>query len=102
MKLSVIVATRNRAHAIGQCLDSIAAAIGKAAPLDAEIVLVDNGSTDSTFQTVTQWAGASPLPVRVLSEPKAGLSRAHNRGCSQRRASFSLSLTMIADCTRNM
>ena len=41
MKLSVIVATRNRAHAIIPCLDSIAAAFAAAAPLDAEIVVVD-------------------------------------------------------------
>jgi glycosyltransferase involved in cell wall biosynthesis len=39
MKLSVIVATRNRAHAIAGCLDSIAASLAKAAPLDAEIVV---------------------------------------------------------------
>jgi GT2 family glycosyltransferase len=78
MKLSVIVATRNRAPHLRPCLDSIAAAFAKAAPLAAEIVVVDNASTDSTFQTVTQWATASPVPVRVLSEPKAGLSRAHN------------------------
>lgn len=79
MRLSIIVATRNRAYTITGCLDSIAAAYAKAAPLDAEIVVVDNGSTDNTFQSVTQWAASSPLPVRVLSEPKAGLSRAHNR-----------------------
>ena len=48
MKLSVIVATRNRGHAITPCLDSIAASIAHAAPLDAEIVVIDNGSTDNT------------------------------------------------------
>ena len=79
MKLSVIIATRNRAQHLRPCLDSIAAAFAKATPLAAEIVVVDNGSTDNTFQSVTQWAASSPLPVRVLSEPKAGLSRAHNR-----------------------
>jgi glycosyltransferase involved in cell wall biosynthesis len=79
VRVSIIVATRNRAHAITGCLDSIAAGFAKAAPLAAEIVVVDNGSTDNTFQSVTQWAASSPLPARVLSEPKAGLARAHNR-----------------------
>jgi GT2 family glycosyltransferase len=79
MKLSIIVATRNRAHTIIGCLDSIAAAFAKAAPLDAEIVVIDNGSTDATSQIVTQWAALSPFPVVLQNEPRAGLSRAHNR-----------------------
>ena len=48
MRLSVIVCTKNRARNITPCLDSIAAAFSLAAPLDAEIVIVDNGSTDNT------------------------------------------------------
>jgi glycosyltransferase involved in cell wall biosynthesis len=42
MKLSVIIATRNRAHAIAGCLDSVAASLANASLLDAEIVVVDN------------------------------------------------------------
>jgi glycosyltransferase involved in cell wall biosynthesis len=79
MRLSVIVATRNRVHTIVGCLASISAAFANAAPLDAEIVVVDNGSRDSTTTVVQQWASGSPYPVRLLQEPEAGLSRAHNR-----------------------
>jgi GT2 family glycosyltransferase len=79
MKLSVIVATRNRAHAIAECLDSIAASLANAAPLDAEIVVVDNGSQDATSRTVEQWATGCAFPVRLLVEPRAGLSVARNR-----------------------
>jgi GT2 family glycosyltransferase len=79
MKLSVIIATRNRAHAIAGCLDSVAASLANASLLDAEIVVVDNDSQDATSAIVQQWADASPFPVRLLLEPKAGLSRAHNR-----------------------
>jgi len=79
MKLSVIVSTRNRAHAITGCLASIVAAFAAASPLDAEIVVVDNGSQDQTSAIVQQWASGSPFPVQLLSEPKAGLSRAQNR-----------------------
>ena len=53
MKLSIIIATRNRAHAIVGCLDSIPPAFAKAGPLDAEIVVVDNGSTDNTGSSWT-------------------------------------------------
>jgi len=79
MKLSVIVGTRNRAYTIAGCLDSIATAFAKAAPLEAEIVVVDNGSTDDTPAIIKAWAGTCPFPVQVLSEPIAGLARAQNR-----------------------
>jgi GT2 family glycosyltransferase len=79
MKLSVIVATRNRAHAITECLDSIAASLANAAPLDAEIVVVDNGSQDATSRIVERWATGCAFPVRLVVEPRAGLSVARNR-----------------------
>jgi glycosyltransferase involved in cell wall biosynthesis len=79
MKLSVIVATRNRAHAIAGCLDSIAASLAKAAPLDAEIIVVDNGSQDATSRNIEEWAKASAFPVRLLVEPRAGVCLARNR-----------------------
>jgi glycosyltransferase involved in cell wall biosynthesis len=78
MKLSVIVCTRNRAHAIAGCLNSIAAAFANAAPIEAEIVVVDNGSTDDTPAIIKAWATGCTFPVRVVSEPKTGLSLARN------------------------
>jgi len=40
--------------------------------------VVGNGSTDQTSAVIQQWASGSPFPVRLLSEPKAGLARAQN------------------------
>lgn len=79
MKLSVIIATRNRAHAIAGCLDSVVASLANASPLDAEIIVVDNGSQDAISTIVQQWASASPFPAQLLFEPKTGLSCAHNQ-----------------------
>jgi len=78
MKLSVIVATRNRGGAITPCLDSIAAAFANA-KAEAEIVVVDNGSTDGTPSVVAAWKDAHPVPVQLLSEPRPGKACALNR-----------------------
>lgn len=78
MKLSVIVGTRNRAHAITDCLNSIAAAFAKAAPLDAEIIVIDNGSTDGTLAIIQDWVTSCPFPARWLFQPRPGLSAGRN------------------------
>jgi glycosyltransferase involved in cell wall biosynthesis len=80
MKLSFIIATRNRGHAITFCLDSIAASVERAGAIIAEIVVVDNGSTDGTSAVVAAWASANRMSVQLLHEPKAGLARARNHG----------------------
>jgi glycosyltransferase involved in cell wall biosynthesis len=80
MKLSVIVCTRNRANAIIPCLDSIAASLAKAAPVDAEIVVIDNGSTNDTSDLVRRWASTCAFPVNLQLEPRKGLSIARNCG----------------------
>jgi GT2 family glycosyltransferase len=79
VRVSIIIATRNRAHALGACLNSVATAIAHTAPLDAEIIVVDNGSTDETESIIRAWASTASVPVRHLFEPQPGLSRAHNR-----------------------
>jgi glycosyltransferase involved in cell wall biosynthesis len=81
MMLSVIIATRNRATMVRACLDSIVVALARAAvPLQAEVVIADNGSSDNTVDVIEHWAatGGAP-PVRLLSEPKPGVSRARNQ-----------------------
>ena len=98
MKVSVIVATRNRAHAIGPCLDSIATAFAEASPLDAEIVVVDNGSSDNTAEIIKAWATATRVPVQLLKEPKAGHARAQNHALRLRARPTGWRFTAGDDC----
>ena len=96
MKLSIIVCTRNRAYAIAACLDSIAASLSRAAPVEAEIVVVDNASTDDTSAVVKKWSESCAFPVQLLHEPRKGLARARN--CALRGARGDLLVFTDDDC----
>ncbi|HEV2363400.1 MAG TPA: glycosyltransferase [Caulobacteraceae bacterium] len=78
MKLSLTVCTRNRADKLTACLDSMAAARARAGLSEAEIVVVDNGSTDGTSDLTRAWAARTGESVNLVFEPRAGLSRARN------------------------
>jgi glycosyltransferase involved in cell wall biosynthesis len=99
MRLSVIVCTRNRAHAIVPCLDSIVRALSRAAPIDAEIVVVDNGSTDHTAAAVAAWPSKASFAVKLQQEPRPGIAGAHNCVSAQQAGSFWSAPTMIAVST---
>ncbi len=80
MKLSVIVATKNRPSSVAKGLDSIAGAFAAAGYPEAEILVVDNASTDSTGEVINGWAKSNnAVSLRLLFEPVPGLSRSHNR-----------------------
>lgn len=75
--VSVVVPVLNGEATIGRCLESLC---NDSYPEDRrEIVVVDNGSTDRTATLVRDY------PVRLLTEPEPGLSRARNRGIEESR-----------------
>jgi glycosyltransferase involved in cell wall biosynthesis len=75
MESSVVIIARNSETTIGNCIRSV-----KNQSLPAsEIIVVDNGSTDST-STI-----AKGNHVKVLSEPIPGRSRARNNGILEAR-----------------
>ena len=71
MKLSVIIATKDRASRLDAALESLRLQ-GSTPPM--EIVVVDNGSLDDTRQIVEKHG------ARYLFEPVANRGRARNRG----------------------
>lgn len=74
---TAIICTRNRAASLERTLNSIvAAARHVSAPW--EMLVVDNGSTDDTQQTIEKFKGA--LPIRSVIQPEPGLSNARNAG----------------------
>ncbi len=79
MEVSLIVCTRNRAHALGRCLKHIAEI---RADFPWEVIIVDNGSTDGTAAVIEDNKKAIRAPLTYILEPIAGLGRARNRGLS--------------------
>ena len=75
---------------------TIAAALGNAAPLDAEIIIINNGSVDNTADTIKAWTRTSGLRAKFLSEPRAGKARALN--CALRAAEGELLAFTDDDC----
>jgi len=83
--LSVIIPVRNRASVVGRTLQSVAA---QTVP-PAELILVDNGSTDGTAEVLRRFAQSHPsLHVTVAAEPQPGACAARNRGLAMARGEW--------------
>jgi N-acetylglucosaminyl-diphospho-decaprenol L-rhamnosyltransferase len=73
--LAVVVVTYNSAPVVGQLLDTIPAALGG---ISADVVVVDNGSTDETLTVL-----ASRTDCRVVRSTNLGYSAGINRGVGE-------------------
>ncbi|HXG82927.1 MAG TPA: glycosyltransferase family A protein [Pyrinomonadaceae bacterium] len=83
MLLSIIICTRNRALEIADCLPEVGRQ-AKEFP-DAEVIVVDNGSTDNTKEIVENFSKEVSYSFRYVFEPVAGLCQARNRGRAEAR-----------------
>ncbi len=81
--ISIIISTLNRADLLPQALESLMRQRGLSVP--AEILVVDNGSTDDTATMMATVAQTPSLPIRYLHEPRTGLSYARNTGIANAR-----------------
>ena len=74
MFVTISICSRNRALSLARTLASIEAA--KRPACDWELLITDNGSTDTTGEVVQSFAGR--LPVRLQIEAKPGVAHARN------------------------
>jgi glycosyltransferase involved in cell wall biosynthesis len=81
--ISVIISSRNRARSLAKSLESIDSGAMKSC--NAELVLVDNNSTDDTLSIMQSVQRNASFPVRVLHQPFSSLVRAKNAGVSVTR-----------------
>ncbi|WP_088243308.1 glycosyltransferase [Calothrix rhizosoleniae] len=75
LQISAIICTHNRDFYLGAAIDSL---LGQDFALGFEVVVVDNGSSDGTYQVVKERLGNPRL--KYVEEPNIGLSIARNTG----------------------
>ncbi len=83
--VSVILCCHNSARRLPETLTHLAAQRVEQG-LPWEVVVVDNASSDATSDVArATWPSEAPAPLRVVYEPKPGLSNARRRGVDQAR-----------------
>lgn len=79
MVFSIIIPVYNVESYIRECIDSILPQITENA-IDAEILLIDDGSTDKSGEMCDRYAEQYPELIRVLHKENEGLLRARRSG----------------------
>lgn len=76
MKVSIIIPTYNRAALVRRAVESVL----QQSVEDIEVIVVDDGSTDRTKETIESIAVASRCPIRYIWKPNGGCASARNVG----------------------
>lgn len=87
--VSIVICCHNSRARLGETLGHLVRQVVPAG-LPWEVIVVDNGSTDDTSAAAEKiWAASSSAaPLRVISEPRLGLSFARARGLREARYDF--------------
>jgi glycosyltransferase involved in cell wall biosynthesis len=81
--VSVVVPADNAAWSLDETLASVCAQTHR----DIEVLVVDDGSTDSTAEVATAWSQRDSR-VRLISKPNGGVASARNRGMREARGVY--------------
>ncbi|BCW97507.1 MAG: glycosyl transferase family 2 [Armatimonadota bacterium] len=79
--ISAVICTRNRGQRLSLALESLANQTG----IDhsrAEVIVVDNSSTDDTRQVAESFRPRMPFHYVIVEEPEVGLGNARSKGLS--------------------
>lgn len=86
----MIIPVFNVQDYLDECLDSIATQSLK----DIEIIAIDDGSTDTSFDLLKQYAEKEPR-LRIFTQENSGLGATRNRGLSLARGDSLLLSTLM-------
>jgi GT2 family glycosyltransferase len=84
MDLSIIIVSFNTKDILKQCLESL--------PSSAEIVVVDNGSTDDTGEMLKKAKDSYPNLKLIFNQKNLGFAKAVNQGLKQAKGEYLLLL----------
>jgi glycosyltransferase involved in cell wall biosynthesis len=82
-EICVVICTRNRRESLAGTLDSLAQ-VSCTRPW--EVLVIDNASSDDTSDFVRTRATSFAMPLRLVCEPRIGLSMARNRALRETEA----------------
>lgn len=80
--VSVIIPAYNYAETLPRAVNSVIAQLSEA---QAELLVIDDGSTDATPQVLAQLQAEHAGGFRALRKPNGGLSSVRNRGIEEAR-----------------
>jgi glycosyltransferase involved in cell wall biosynthesis len=89
-EISVVIPTFNRKETLALCLQALEEQDAPAGR--AEVVVVDDGSTDGTAEFLEEAAGRAPGRLRFVRQPNSGPAAARNAGTALARAPLVLLL----------
>lgn len=85
--LSIIIPSYNMEHYLRKCLDSLC--VDDAAPFDLlDVIVVNDGSTDSTSAIAHEFAERHPSVFRVIDKPNGHYGSCINRGLKEAVGEF--------------
>ena len=79
INFSVVVPVFNKSA----CIERMLASIFSQNHMPAEIIIVDDGSTDDSIQRVRDYKHVFQGIIKIISQPNSGVSVARNRGISE-------------------
>lgn len=85
--IAIVIPVYNREKLVLRCLDSLASQT----LLPAQLIIVDNNSTDQTRQNISEWIEANPLKgvdITFITEIKPGAASARSRGLEEVTADY--------------
>jgi len=85
--ITIVLCTFDRADSLRDALQSLSR-LSLPGSLSAEILVVDNASTDDTPHVIEQCARQSAIPVRSVRETTQGVVFARNRGIAEARGEW--------------